>query len=124
MTSIPLVLEVAKSAERGLMDRESLEPGVDGMIFFSRRPSISPFWNHRTLMPLDVAFVDGRTGAMTVVPMRSIRESRGVVEQVDAPFPYTIVIEVPRGRLPKGRLRLRRIDRRQPGHVLAVVHVG
>ena len=119
------MLEVAESAERGLMDRESLAPGVDGMIFFSRGgPTTAPFWNHRTLMPLDVAFVDGRTGAMTVVPMRSIRESRGVVGQVDAPFPYTIVIEVPRGRLPKGRLRLRRIDRRQPGHVLAVVHVG
>jgi hypothetical protein len=58
--SARLVVEVARSLQQqalGLMDRPSLAPEA-GMLFVFEEPRSAGFWMWRTLMPLDVAFMD------------------------------------------------------------------
>lgn len=69
-----LSVEVAKTPaqrSRGLMERTTL--GADsGMLFvYDRRQSArSAFWMHRTLIPLDIAFIDrdGRIVSLKTMP--------------------------------------------------------
>ena len=57
-----LTVEIARTPEErriGLMDRDSLAP-KHGMLFVFRedRPANSGFWMYRTLIPLDIAYLD------------------------------------------------------------------
>ncbi|NMT63637.1 DUF192 domain-containing protein [Marinobacter orientalis] len=60
--AIPVTLEMAKSPQqrsRGLMEREYLAPDA-GMLFVYRdqRRADHGFWMYRTLIPLDIAYLD------------------------------------------------------------------
>ncbi|WP_417566665.1 DUF192 domain-containing protein [Marinobacter sp.] len=61
--SIPIKLEVASTAEqrsKGLMGRTSMAPGA-GMLFEYREPRDADhgFWMYKTLIPLDIAYLNG-----------------------------------------------------------------
>lgn len=69
-----LDVEVAKTAaqrQQGLMEREHL-PDQQGMLFRfeSEQPAGNAFWMYRTLIPLDIAFMDkeGRIVAINTMP--------------------------------------------------------
>ncbi|MFO7993366.1 MAG: DUF192 domain-containing protein [Marinobacter sp.] len=60
--AIPITIEVATSADersRGLMEREALAPD-SGMLFVysEQRRADHGFWMYRTLIPLDIAYLD------------------------------------------------------------------
>ena len=60
--TVPLLVELAQTDEQrsyGLMERASLEHG-SGMLFLydEAQDSTSGFWMFRTLIPLDIAFLD------------------------------------------------------------------
>ncbi|MDQ7730356.1 DUF192 domain-containing protein [Halomonas sp. SpR8] len=65
------VAETTAQRQRGLMERESL-PEERGMLFrFEREQSANnAFWMYRTLIPLDIAFIDGdgRIVAINTMP--------------------------------------------------------
>lgn len=70
--AVPITLEIAKSPNersRGLMARERLAPDA-GMLFVYNNPRGADhgFWMYRTLIPLDIAYLD-RNGII-----RSIRQ--------------------------------------------------
>lgn len=81
------------------MSRLAFAPGTDGMLFVFNPPSTGPFWNPQTLLSLDVAYVDAAQRLFAVLPMRTIIESKGVVETYAPPAPYLAAIELARGRL-------------------------
>ncbi|MGP9508151.1 DUF192 domain-containing protein [Halomonas sp. AOP42-C1-46] len=69
------VAETASQRQRGLMERESL-PEERGMLFRfeSEQSANNAFWMYRTLIPLDIAFIDsdGRIVAInTMQPCES-----------------------------------------------------
>jgi len=65
------VAETASQRQRGLMGREHL-PETRGMLFrFEReQPAGNAFWMYRTLIPLDIAYIDGegRIVAINTMP--------------------------------------------------------
>lgn len=68
--AVPITVEVARTPaerSRGLMDRERLAPNA-GMLFFynNQRRADHGFWMYRTLIPLDIAYLDrdGTIGAI------------------------------------------------------------
>ncbi|MCR8915983.1 DUF192 domain-containing protein [Marinobacter panjinensis] len=68
--AIPITLEIARSSEersRGLMEREMLEPDA-GMLFVysNERRADHGFWMYRTLIPLDIAYLD-RQGTIRAI---------------------------------------------------------
>ncbi len=68
--ALPITLEIARSAaerSRGLMERESLAPGA-GMLFVysNQRRADHGFWMYRTLIPLDIAYMD-RDGTIRAI---------------------------------------------------------
>lgn len=102
MPTLPLTLELATTPftrERGLMNRLSFAPGTDGMLFVFKPLETGAFWNPQTLLPLDVVYVDAAQRVFAIFPMRTIVESRGVVERYAPPAPYLAAIELARGRL-------------------------
>ena len=65
------VAETSSQRQRGLMGRESL-PEAQGMLFrFENEQSVNnAFWMYKTLIPLDIAFIDanGRIVAINTMP--------------------------------------------------------
>ncbi|GEN27426.1 hypothetical protein HVA01_10720 [Halovibrio variabilis] len=65
------VAETFSQRRRGLMERENL-PEKRGMLFRfeSEQPASNAFWMYRTLIPLDVAFIngEGRIVAINTMP--------------------------------------------------------
>lgn len=60
--AVPLDIEIARSARersRGLMERQTLAPDA-GMLFVynEERDAEHSFWMYRTLIPLDIAYMD------------------------------------------------------------------
>jgi len=73
----PLVLRVERArtpAQRaqGLMGRRSLPPRA-GMTFEYESPSTGAFWMKNTLIPLDIAFYDGRGRILRILTMQPCR---------------------------------------------------
>ncbi|QFT83980.1 hypothetical protein FIU88_03225 [Halomonas sp. THAF12] len=97
-----LTVEVARSAgerARGLMGRERL-PLDAGMLFLYDRtqPSHNGFWMYRTLIPLDIAFIDeaGRiVDIRRMAPCASSSARDCPVTRPDAP--YRAALEVNAG---------------------------
>lgn len=68
--AIPITLEIAKSSQersRGLMDRKNLAEDA-GMLFVysQQRRADHGFWMYRTLIPLDIAYLD-RQGVIRAI---------------------------------------------------------
>jgi uncharacterized membrane protein (UPF0127 family) len=57
---------------RGLMGREMLPPGA-GMLFVFPEDVDTPFWMKDTLVPLSVAFLDGRGRIVAILDMDPCR---------------------------------------------------
>lgn len=73
-TTVPYVAEVASSPrarQRGLMGRESL-PANAGMLFLFPDEVAFGFWMKDTLIPLDIAFINGDR----IVEIRSMKPCR------------------------------------------------
>ena len=73
----PLVLQVERArtpAQRaqGLMGRRTLAPRA-GMTFEYESPSTGAFWMKNTLIPLDIAFYDGRGRILRILTMQPCR---------------------------------------------------
>lgn len=74
--TIVLRVEVARTdaqRERGLMHRRSLASKA-GMVFVYERPQSGGFWMKNTLIPLDIAFYDGRGRIVRILRMQPCRE--------------------------------------------------
>jgi uncharacterized protein len=73
----PLVLQVERArtpAQRaqGLMGRRTLAPRA-GMTFEYETPATGAFWMKNTLIPLDIAFYDGRGRILRILTMQPCR---------------------------------------------------
>lgn len=105
MSPIQFAVEIAETPDaraRGLMDRTS----SPGMIFLFDTPTTSGFWNKRTLMPLDLFYVDSEGNVVTRHAMRSIYESCGFPVQYLTGGPYVAALELPRGLAPAAVRRI------------------
>ena len=105
MTPLQFAVEIAETPEahaRGLMDRTS----STGMMFLFGAPTTTSFWNKRTLLPLDLFYIDAQGRVVTRHAMRSIYESYGVPVQYLTGAPYVAALELPRGRVPANVQRI------------------
>ncbi len=97
---LPVDVELAATPSqrgKGLMYRESLDPGT-GMAFIFGRREVHSFWMKNTLISLDMLFIDGRAvdGDLRVVGVVARAEPRTLTPRsVDAPS--VLVVEVPGG---------------------------
>ncbi len=67
-TAFAEVAQTPAERERGLMDRDSLEPN-HGMLFLFERSDIRSFWMKNTFIPLDGAFMDESFRIINIVHM-------------------------------------------------------
>ena len=107
MKPLQFAVEVADTPatrERGLMDRTS----STGMLFLFEVPmsAAASFWNKRTLLPLDLFYIDTEGRVVARHAMRSIYESYGVPVQYPAGAPFVAALELPRGRAPANVRRI------------------
>ena len=58
----------AAEFQRGLMGRRTLDP-IGGMLFMFKEPSRTAFWMKGTLIPLSIAFWDGRGRIVDILDM-------------------------------------------------------
>ena len=121
MKPMQLWVELASTPaqrERGLMDRTT----ESAMLFRFEQPMMTPFWNERTLLPLDIFFVDRSGTIVTRHAMQTITESRWPVEYAPS-APYVAALELPRGLVPREvtRLAVGPIDRLRGVAVVTLV---
>ena len=72
---VVLQVEIARTGaqrEQGLMGRRSLEAKA-GMVFLYPQPHRGAFWMKDTLIPLDIAFYDGRGRILRILTMQPCR---------------------------------------------------
>jgi uncharacterized membrane protein (UPF0127 family) len=103
MDGSQLEVYVAISPEernRGLSEVSSID--LDGMLFVYSRPSYTPFTMKKMMMDLDIAWygVDGSI-------IQNGTYIMGQTEPIYSPQPYSYVLEVPAGTLPKASLKVR-----------------
>ncbi|WP_249978313.1 DUF192 domain-containing protein [Vreelandella olivaria] len=93
------VAETVSQRQRGLMGREHL-PETRGMLFRfeSEQPAGNAFWMYRTLIPLDIAFIDGegRIVAINTMPPCESTTPREC-PSYPAGVPYHAALEVNAG---------------------------
>lgn len=102
--TVSITVELATTeAQRsyGLMDRESL-PRDHGMLFIygEVQPGSAGFWMYRTLIPLDIAFLDEDNHIVAVLqmdPCRSADPAQCRVATYAPGVPYRSALEMPRG---------------------------
>lgn len=102
--TVSLGVELADSPERrafGLMDRPALDPDRGMLFTYSEvQDSANGFWMFRTLIPLDIAFVDS---VGTVVAVRSMEPCQSPNPEFCPTYTpgvrYTTALEVNRGYL-------------------------
>ena len=104
-----LQVELAVTEEtrrRGLMSRRDLPPGR-GMLFIFKRAKRVSFWMKDTLIPLDVAFADGRGRIFQIERMEALSRAQHVSRR-----PARYALEVPAGWFAEHRIA--------PGAVLTI----
>jgi uncharacterized protein len=95
-------VELAATADQrayGLMERPSLPP-EQGMLFTyaSPQPPESGFWMYRTLIPLEIAFLDGEGGILAILEMEPCEATTPRLCPIYSPgMPYVSALEVNRG---------------------------
>jgi len=90
-------VEIARTPaqlHRGLMGRRSLAPDA-GMAFVFRSDTRSPFWMKDTLIPLSIAFWDGRGRIVRILDMTPCRADP--CRMYDPRASYRGALEVNRG---------------------------
>ena len=97
-TTVHFSVEVASSPrarQRGLMGRESLTANA-GMLFLFPEDVAFGFWMKDTLIPLDIAFIDGDR----IVEIRSMKPCRTATCPLTTPsHAYDAALEVNEGSL-------------------------
>jgi uncharacterized protein len=99
---VRLTVELASTADQrayGLMERPSLPP-AQGMLFTYPSPQDprSGFWMYRTLIPLDIAFLDEDGEIVAIMEMEPCEAASSRLCPVYSPgVPYTAALEVNRG---------------------------
>lgn len=70
------VAETTTQRQRGLMERESM-PEESGMLFRfeTEQPAENAFWMYRTLIPLDIAYIDGQGRIVAINTMQPCESS-------------------------------------------------
>jgi uncharacterized membrane protein (UPF0127 family) len=100
--TIRLTIEIADTDARkrnGLMERPEL-PEHQGMIFTydGRQSGDQPFWMYRTLLPLDIAFLDDTGRIVAILSMDPCESPNPDVCRRYAPgVPYHAALEVGEG---------------------------
>lgn len=90
------VVEVATSPDdraQGLMDRDKLDANT-GMVFDYGEPTIARMWMRRTLIPLDMVFVDA-DGVVQHIHANAVPKDESVIA---SPVAVRWVLEIPGGR--------------------------
>jgi uncharacterized protein len=99
---VPLTVEVAATGDQrayGLMERSSLPDG-HGMLFTYTSPQEpgSGFWMYRTLIPLDIAFLDEDGRIVSILHMEPCESPNPRLCPIYSPgLPYVAALEVNRG---------------------------
>ena len=97
---VEVVAEIANtpvSRARGLMYRESLEPGK-GMLFVYGKRDVHTFWMKNTLIPLDMLFLDGPPQLEFISVIGIVHEAKPeTLTRRSVPAPSLYVLEVPGG---------------------------
>ncbi len=89
-------VEVATSADdraHGLMDREKLDANK-GMLFDYGEPTMARMWMRRTLIPLDMVFIDA-DGVIQHIHADAVPKDETVIA---SPVAVRWVLEIPGGR--------------------------
>jgi uncharacterized membrane protein (UPF0127 family) len=109
--TLPLVVELAIKPEQhtlGLMERKHLADS-SGMLFLydSTQPDSSAYWMYRTLIPLDIAYIDS---VGTIRSIRHMEPCRTVLAQgcptYPAGAPFRAALEVNAGYFARHSVRL------------------
>ena len=100
--TVPITAELANDPDRrayGLMERPEL-PAGHGMIFVYPE-TLTPtghFWMYRTLVPLDIAFLDEAGEIVSILSMEPCPSPNpDVCRRYSPNVPYRAALEVPRG---------------------------
>ena len=94
---VALAVELARTdaeRQRGLMNRRSLGAKA-GMAFLYPEPHRGGFWMKNTLIPLDIAFADGRGRILRILTMQPCR--RDPCRIYDPKVAYRTALEVNAG---------------------------
>lgn len=90
-------VEIARTSaerQRGLMNRRTL-PAKAGMVFVYPQAVNNGFWMKNTLIPLDIAFYDGRGRILRILTMQPCR--RDPCKVYDPGVSYRAALEVNAG---------------------------
>ena len=90
-------VEIARTSaerQRGLMNRRTL-PAKAGMVFVYPQAVSNGFWMKNTLIPLDIAFYDGRGRILRILTMQPCR--RDPCKVYDPGVSYRAALEVNAG---------------------------
>jgi len=85
------IAETARELARGLMYIKSL-PQDEGILFCYPKPKILSFWMKNTLIPLSIAFINGKG---KIVAFRDMNP--GSLDSVKSPFPCKWALEMNKG---------------------------
>ena len=103
---VVLGVELARTnaeRQRGLMNRRSL-PAKAGMVFLYPEDHRGGFWMKNTLIPLDIAFYDGRGTILRILTMQPCR--RDPCRIYDPNVAYRAALEVNAGSFRRWRVRV------------------
>ena len=99
-------VEIARTSaerQRGLMNRRTL-PAKAGMVFVYPQAVSNGFWMKNTLIPLDIAFYDGRGRILRILTMQPCR--RDPCKVYDPGVSYRAALEVNAGSFRRWRVRV------------------
>jgi uncharacterized protein len=100
--AVPIRVELASTGDQrayGLMERPSLPP-EQGMLFTypEPQPPESGFWMYRTLIPLEIAFLDQAGEIVAILEMEPCEAANPRLCPIYSPgVPYVAALEVNRG---------------------------
>jgi len=95
--TVSLKVEIAETPDHrslGLMNRRSLAPNA-GMVFLFDRPENGSFWMKNTLIPLSIAFYNGKGKILRILDMEPCRKDPCPLYSPDVI--YAGALEVNRG---------------------------